>query len=59
LGFSLLSKGPALLLTRRRSDYSSGLATRLAFGRFPIESITFVMSRKMLLEIKRLAETGR
>jgi hypothetical protein len=29
---------------------------RLAFGRFPIESVTFVMSRRMLREIKRLAE---
>jgi len=47
------------LLTRGRSDFSPGWATRLAFGRFPIEPITFVMSRKMLLEIKRLAEMGR
>ncbi len=31
----------------------------LVFGRFPIEAITFVMSRKMMLEIKRLAEAGR
>jgi hypothetical protein len=47
------------LLTRGRSDYSPGWATRLTFGRFPIEPITFVMSRKMLLEIKRLAEMDR
>lgn len=49
--------GTSRLLTRGRSDYSGGLATRLAFGRFPIEPVTFVMSRKMMLEIKRLAET--
>jgi hypothetical protein len=52
------SDGRSRLLTRGRSDYSSGWAVRLAFGRFPIESITFVMSRRMMLEIKRLAETG-
>lgn len=50
------SDGGSRLLTRGRSDFSPGWATRLAFGRFPIEPITFVMSRKMLLEIKRLAE---
>ena len=48
--------GGSRFLTRGRSDYTAGLATRLAFGRFPIEAITFVMSRKMMLEIKRLAE---
>ena len=53
------SAGRSRLLTRGRSDYSPGFATRLAFGRFPIEAITFVMSRKMLLEIKRLAEAAR
>ncbi|MGD2102588.1 MAG: hypothetical protein PVG83_10175 [Acidimicrobiia bacterium] len=44
------------LLTRGRSDYTPDWKSRLAFGRFPIEVITFVMSRKMMLEIKRLAE---
>ena len=53
------SAGKSRLLTRGRSDFSPGWATRLAFGRFPIEPITFVMSRKMLLEIKRLAELAR
>jgi hypothetical protein len=52
------SAGRSRLLTRGRSDFSPGWATRLAFGRFPLEPITFVMSRKMLLEIKRLAEMG-
>jgi hypothetical protein len=51
--------GTSRFLTRGRSDYSRGWATRLAFGRFPVEAITFVMSRKMMLEIKRLAELGR
>jgi hypothetical protein len=50
--------GGSRLLTRGRSDYSPGWATRLTFGRFPIEPITFVMSRKMMLEVKRLAETN-
>ena len=48
--------GGSRLLTRGRSDYTPGWKTRLAFGRFPIEVITFVMSRRMMLEIKRLAE---
>lgn len=48
--------GTSRLLTRGRSDYTPGLVNRLFFGRFPIEAITFTMSRKMLLEIKRLAE---
>jgi hypothetical protein len=50
--------GGSRLLTRGRSDYTSDWKSRLAFGRFPIEVITFVMSRKMMLEIKRLAERG-
>lgn len=53
------SAGRSRLLTRGRSDFSPGLVSRLAYGRFPMEPITFVMSRKMLLEIKRLAEMGR
>ena len=51
--------GTSRFLTRGRSDHSPGWATRLAFGRFPIEAVTFVMSRKMLREIKRLAEAER
>jgi hypothetical protein len=50
------SLGGSRLLTRGRSDYSPDWKSRLAFGRFPIEAITFVMSRRMMLEIKRLAE---
>ncbi len=48
--------GGSRLLTRGRSDFTPDWRSRLAFGRFPIEAITFVMSRKMMLEIKRLAE---
>ena len=52
------SDGGSRFLTRGRYDYSPDWKSRLAFGRFPIEAITFVMSRKMMLEIKRLAERG-
>lgn len=48
--------GGSRLLTRGRYDHTPDWKSRLAFGRFPIEVITFVMSRKMMLEIKRLAE---
>lgn len=48
--------GGSRLLTRGRYDYAPDWKSRLAFGRFPIEAISFVMSRKMMLEIKRLAE---
>ena len=44
------------LLTRGRYNHAPNRRSRLAFGRFPMEVITFVMSRKMMLEIKRLAE---
>jgi len=48
--------GGSRLLTRGRYDHAPDWKSRLAFGRFPIEAISFVMSRKMMLEIKRLAE---
>lgn len=48
--------GTSRLLTRGRSDYSAGLVNQVFFGRFTIEPVGFVMSRKMLIEIKRLAE---
>lgn len=48
--------GGSRLLTRGRYDHSSDWKSRLMFGRFPLEVVSFVMSRKMLLEIKRLAE---
>ncbi len=46
------------LLTRGRYDHDPDWRSRLAFGRFPLEPITFVMSRKMMRGIKRLAEHG-
>jgi len=48
--------GGSRFLTRGRYDHSPDWKSRLAFGRFPIEAISFVMSHKMMLEIKRLAE---
>jgi hypothetical protein len=50
--------GASRLLTRGRYDHSPDWKGRLAFGRFPVEPISFVMSRRMMLEIKRLAERG-
>jgi hypothetical protein len=50
------SDGSSRLLTRGRYDYTPDWKSRLAFGRFPIEVISFVMSRRMMLEMKRLAE---
>jgi len=50
------SDGGSRLLTRGRYDYTADWRSRLAFGRFPIETISFVMSRRMMLEMKRLAE---
>jgi hypothetical protein len=48
--------GGSRLLTRGRYDHAPDWRSRLAFGRFPLEPITFVMSRKMMREVKRLAE---
>ncbi len=48
--------GGSRFLTRGRYDHSHDWRGRLLFGRFPMEVITFVMSRKMMLEIARLAE---
>jgi hypothetical protein len=50
--------GTSRLLTRGRYDHSPDWKSKLAFGRFPIEVISFVMSRKMMLGIKELAERG-
>lgn len=56
--FALVSQpsGATRLLMRGRSDYSDDLVSRISFGRIPLEPIMFVMSRKMLREITRLAE---
>lgn len=48
--------GGSRLLTRGHYDHALNWKSRLMFGRFPMEVITYVMSRKMMLEIKRLAE---
>lgn len=50
--------GGSRMLTRGRYDHSSDWKSRLMFGRFPLEVIGFVMSRKMMIEIKRLAEVS-
>ncbi|WP_062531095.1 hypothetical protein [Demequina rhizosphaerae] len=50
--------GGSRLLTRGRYDHTSDWRARLGFGRFPLEAIVFVMSRRMMLEIARLAEGG-
>ena len=50
------SDGGSRFLTRGRYDHTPDWKSRHAFGRFPIEVISFVMSRRMMLEIKRLAE---
>lgn len=50
--------GGSRFLTRGRNDSTPDWKSRLAFGRFPIEVISFVMSRKMMIEVKRLAERG-
>jgi hypothetical protein len=43
-------------VSRFRSDYSSDLATRLAFGPLFGEPVGFVMDRRMLLGVKALSE---
>ena len=50
--------GNSRLLTRGRYDHGLDWRSRLTFGCFPIEAVSFVMSRKMMLEIKRLAESN-
>jgi hypothetical protein len=46
------------LITRGRYFYSPGLANKLSFGPTVSEPISFVMERKMLKEVKRLAENN-
>ena len=48
--------GGSRFFSRSRYDYAPNWKSRLMFGRFPLEPISFVMLRKMMLEIKRLAE---
>lgn len=51
-------EGGSRFLTRGRYDYTSDWKSRLAFGSVLIKTISYVMSRRMMLEIKRLAERG-
>jgi hypothetical protein len=57
-GFHLFDApdGGTRLLERGRCAPGRGLGARLAFGPFLIDPIGFVMSRRMLRTIKRLAE---
>jgi hypothetical protein len=48
--------GGCRFLTRGRYDYTDDWKSRFTFGGVPIKVISFVMSRKMMLEVKRLAE---
>jgi hypothetical protein len=50
--------GTTRLLERGRGVAGEGVGEKLAFGPFPMDPIGFVMSRKMLRTIKRLAEAG-
>jgi hypothetical protein len=47
------------LISRSRNDYSPSLANRLWMGPMFIEPVGFVMERKMLLNIRKLAERTR
>jgi hypothetical protein len=48
--------GRSQLLLRHRDAYGPDWTSRLAFGRFPLEVVSLVMSRKMMLNINRLAD---
>jgi hypothetical protein len=48
--------GTTRLLERGRGKAGKGLAAKLGFGPYLMDPIGFVMSRKMLKTIKRLAE---
>ena len=50
-----LDRGSQLLL-RHRYAYGPDWTSRLVFGRFPLEVVSLVMSRKMMLNINRVAD---
>jgi len=50
-------RGATRLITRALYAYESSLINNIFMGRFFLEPISFVMERKMLLTIKRLAES--
>lgn len=51
-----LSQGRTRLIERNTYAHGDSLAQRLAGGPYVIEPVSFVMSREMLLNIKRLSE---
>ncbi|MCH8613854.1 SRPBCC family protein [Arsenicicoccus dermatophilus] len=51
-----LSQGRTRLIERNAYAHGDGLVERLTGGPYVIEPVSFVMSREMLLTIKRLAE---
>ena len=48
--------GGSQLLLRHRYAYGPDWTSRLVFGRFPLEVVSLVMSRKMMLNINRLTD---
>jgi hypothetical protein len=50
--------GTTRLLERGRGIAGKGIGAKLGFGPYLMDPVGFVMSRKMLRTIKRLAETG-
>jgi len=59
-GFYLLQTedGVTRLIERARHAVGTGLLAKLGFGPYLIDPVGFVMSRKMLKTIKRLAEAA-
>jgi hypothetical protein len=59
-GFHLLDApdGTTRLVERGRNAIGRGWLEKLAAGPWLLEPIAFVMSRKMLRTVKRLAESG-
>ena len=51
--------GTTRLLERGRGVGGPGLAEQLGFGPYLMDPIGFVMSKKMLRTVKRLAETSQ
>ncbi|HEX7196146.1 MAG TPA: hypothetical protein VF364_04845 [Candidatus Limnocylindria bacterium] len=59
-GFYLLDgpNGTTRLLERGRNVAGKGLAEKLGFGPYLMDPIGFVMSKKMLQSLKKLAEAS-
>lgn len=54
-----LSEISTRLITRSRNDYSPELSNRLWMGPLLVEPVSFVMERKMLIELRKHAEESR